>query len=1237
MINKMSLEEESVLASEFTYHDKKAGIIGGYCEDGFPLYYANDEIAAMLGYESREEFAQAIDGKVINTIHPDDRKQVESDLGSDYYEGKTYETTYRMPRKDGSWFWTVDKGKVIRAEDGRLAIISICMDMSKFVRNQKELEAQNMASDYMFKNLPGGYHRCALDEGFPFLYVSQRFLGMLGWTEEELHEKFDNKFMNLVHPEDKSIAPEYVSRILEGRMSDSYQDVIYRLQCRDGYHWFSDSTMKVTVAGETFFQGFITDITKFILEKEQKENELEQLLRDSDKRYQIISALGTAYEEVCLANLEEHKYTVLSGKFEGKTGDLGDLRNTFINRNISESQHEEAEAFIDFTTLPARLDDKKVVSHEFRSRSGSWFQVSFIVKKRGEDGKVSHLILTARDVNEQKSRELEYQKSLEEALFAVADGYCRINLTKNIVSGILYQVVDGKRIDLNKKLGFRQDANLPALISELSAHVPVEERQDFISYFDNQKLIERFRNGETHVSFSYWISSEVRELILAEHHMEMYSDTETGDVIAVNYVIDRTEQYRVKQQSGVLEKKNQKLQSLLRIQSEYNGLLYAISKIYWQIFTVDLINDTYSEIYAGNESEIGQVRTGMAQETFVKAANRFAAGNYKDEMLRFLDHSTLPERLSKSETTALEYLTVEGTWYCARYIVQERDSSGRVTKALFTIQDIDNQKKAEFEQQRINDIRLTTMTEAIHGGFKLGKYDKQFTFIRVSQQLANMLGYDSADEMMAASGGCMAGIANYEDTVREMPKALESVKAGEMYTMHYRVRCKDGSWKSIEDRGRLIRNKDGEGEIWSFIVDQNELSKKSEALDVANKANADLEQTQHELKIARDEANSANKAKTAFLFNMSHDIRTPMNAILGFATLAEKKMDDPEALVEYLHKIQVSGKGMLSILDNVLELSRIESGKTVLEETAQAAGNVFDACLVMVNPEIEKRKHTLKVSKQIKYPYTYFDSTRVTEVILNILSNAIKYTADGGTITCELSQLPHPDNGWVYQQVVVTDNGIGMSEDFQKRIFELFEREHSTTASGIQGTGLGMGIVKKLVDLMGGTIDVKSKLGEGTSIAVQVPCRIATFEETQPKHSTEHIGKEVLAGKHVILAEDNDLNAEIAVALLSEEGLEIDRAEDGVQCIEMLEKAPDGYYSLILMDVQMPIMNGYDTTRKIRRMPEKDKADIPIIAMTANAFAEDRKKALEVGMNDHISKPIDMNKLLPTLLTYIRA
>lgn len=389
-------------------------------------------------------------------------------------------------------------------------------------------------------------------------------------------------------------------------------------------------------------------------------------------------------------------------------------------------------------------------------------------------------------------------------------------------------------------------------------------------------------------------------------------------------------------------------------------------------------------------------------------------------------------------------------------------------------------------------------------------------------------------------------------------------------------------------------------------------------------------------KEAQIQAENANAAKSAFLFNMSHDIRTPMNAILGFTKLAEKNPGDSGTIKEYLGKIQASGEGLLSILDKVLELSRIESGKTILEETPQEAGKVFDACMLMMSPEIERKHHTVTTAKEIQYPYIYFDSARVTEIILNLLSNAIKYTSDGGTIQCVLVQSPYPRKGWIYQGLSITDNGIGMSEEFQKHIFESFTRERSTTISGVQGTGLGMGIVKKLIDLMEGTIEIKSRLGEGTKVFFQIPVRITTFEETQPKHSVESEEKERLHGKRILLAEDNDLNAEIAIALLEEEGLLVDRAVDGVQCIEKLERCPDGYYSMILMDIQMPNLDGYQATEKIRRLQDTEKADIPIIAMTANAFSEDKAKAVSVGMNAHVAKPIDMNILIATMLDYLR-
>ena len=378
-------------------------------------------------------------------------------------------------------------------------------------------------------------------------------------------------------------------------------------------------------------------------------------------------------------------------------------------------------------------------------------------------------------------------------------------------------------------------------------------------------------------------------------------------------------------------------------------------------------------------------------------------------------------------------------------------------------------------------------------------------------------------------------------------------------------------------------------------------------------------------------ADAANQAKSTFLFNMSHDIRTPMNAIIGYADLAEKHRQEPERLQGYLKNIQVSGEKMLSIIDNVLELSRIESGKVTLEETAVEAGSIFESCVVMVQPELERKHQTMTVEKHTPNPYLYMDTSRILEVILNLVSNAIKYTGDGGHIRCTIRQLPSDQEGWCVQELSVADNGIGMSEEFQQHIFEAFARERSSTVSGVAGSGLGMGIVKKLVDLMNGSIDIQSKLGEGSTFTVYIPCRLARQEDAVPKRAAERVDKTGLAGRRILLAEDNDLNAEIATELMGEEGLLVDRAENGAHCLEMLEKAPAGMYDAILMDVQMPVLDGYEATRKIRRLTDPWRANIPIIAITANAFAEDRQRALEVGMDDHVAKPIDMAKLIPVL------
>ena len=413
------------------------------------------------------------------------------------------------------------------------------------------------------------------------------------------------------------------------------------------------------------------------------------------------------------------------------------------------------------------------------------------------------------------------------------------------------------------------------------------------------------------------------------------------------------------------------------------------------------------------------------------------------------------------------------------------------------------------------------------------------------------------------------------------------------------------------------------------------LQKARKAEAAAKKAANDTQELNAKLQVAVENAESANRAKSTFLFNMSHDIRTPMNAIIGYADLASRHLDDPAKLEKYMENIQVCGQNLLMLLNNVLDLARIENDKTEIEYSVSDVEKDFRNCIAMFQNQADSKGQTLTVTAQLQHPYVYADIPHLTEVCTNLVSNAVKYTGACGTIHCDITQKPGKKEGWCDTAITVADNGIGMSQEFQKHIFEPFERERTSTVSKVEGSGIGMGIVKKLVGLMGGTVEVESKIGVGSTFTVTIPCRIASQEETQAKRETGSSDQKSLSGTKILLAEDNDLNAEIAVELLQEEGCTVDRAKDGVECVDMLEKAANGTYQLILMDIQMPVMNGYDAAKKIRRMDDLPKADIPIIAMTANAFSEDKQAALDAGMNDHVSKPINRNVLVPTIQKYL--
>ena len=765
------------MLTDFMIMGETRGLIGGYCEDEFPVCYANEGMARMLGYDAVEELIEAIDGKVINTIHPDDREQVIKDIGDEYYEGLTYETTYRMPRKDGSWFWTVDKGKVIQTEDGKLAIISACYDMTSFVERHKKLEEKNMLSQATIDNIPGGYHRCSLEEGHPFLYISNRFLAILGWTREEIRTIFDNKFDNMLHPDDRNLSSDYVTRILDTRGHGSAKDQIYRLLGRDGYHWVTDATTLVKSGNQTFFQGNITDFTDFVKAKEKKEQEIE-LQRE------IIEGLGKEY----------------------------------------------------FSVLAVELDKDRVLSY----------------RESGENGKI------------------------------ISD-FCR-------------------------KCDNRWSQIIPSYAETMVSNNTNGE-------FENQLGLEALRSQKEDYSMTY-------------------------------------------------------------------------------------------EFKSGTEINYHQVRVAY-------------------------------------------------------------------------------------------------------------------------------------------------------------------------------VKKKDGARMAVVG----TRNVD------SLI--------KKERMQ------------EEKLKKAYAAAENANKAKTEFLNNMSHDIRTPMNVILGYNQLMKSQLTEPKQL-DYQKKIEQSGKLLLSIVNNVLDMARIESGKIKVDENYESAGEVVDEIISTFASEAEERGIHLSGSMKVTHRNILCDGTKIREIYVNLVSNAIKYTPRGGNVTITVEELPCKREGYMKVKSEIKDTGIGMSKEYLPTLFEPFSRELNTTTGRVRGTGLGMPIVKKMVDLMGGSIEVASELGKGTVFTFTLMHKIADkkyYSQRIEKVKTSSM-RESLSGKHVLLAEDNDLNAEIAVTILEEAGLVIERVEDGIQCANRIEQMSPGTYDLILMDIQMPNMDGYQATQCIRHLNDKKKAEIPIIAMTANAFEEDKKEHL---------------------------
>ncbi|MBE5905895.1 MAG: response regulator [Lachnospiraceae bacterium] len=464
---------------------------------------------------------------------------------------------------------------------------------------------------------------------------------------------------------------------------------------------------------------------------------------------------------------------------------------------------------------------------------------------------------------------------------------------------------------------------------------------------------------------------------------------------------------------------------------------------------------------------------------------------------------------------------------------------------------------------------------------------------------------------------------------------------------HLRQLCSCSNLKKIlqSRKSYVCQYHDLMGEIWEikFVKVEEEMEEPHNIVIGFINRNSEIreemarkEEQQRKLKEALDKANAANKAKSRFLQNMSHDIRTPMNAILGFSQLAIEEIEDSDKVKDYLNRVISSGNHLLTLINAVLDMSRIESGKVVLKNEATNLHLFMKQMANMLMVDAKKRGHNFLVDVDVKRDYVICDQVRLSQIILNCASNALKYTPQGGGhIEIHLKELPEERAGYGNYRITVEDNGIGMSEEFAARMFEPFEREESSTVSGIQGTGLGMTITKNLVEMMGGRIEVHTKQGEGTRLDIYFEYQLS--KEKDVRHERTAISRRMpdLNGATIMLVEDIAINREFITAILEKTGATVLQAEDGQEAVDLVKNAEEGDLQLIFMDIQMPVLDGYGATKAIRDLPEKWTKEIPIIAMTANAFAEDKAAAISTGMNDYLTKPVDILELYQKLREYI--
>ena len=702
--------------------------------------------------------------------------------------------------------------------------------------------------------------------------------------------------------------------------------------------------------------------------------------------------------------------------------------------------------------------------------------------------------------------------------------------------------------------------------------------------------------------------------------------TKVSDLVQRRELAKQSE--KIDELNTTLLTQNGELEDSLEHERLNTSVIRSLGSTFYAIYYFDIEKNFFREIKSTDVMRDLVGVEGDARKAFATLNEKMVASENKSAIHRFIDLNSMQERLHGKKAIVEEYLDSVAGWSRALIIPLSVDVNGFAEEALLCVRSIDDEKRDQLRQEN-----LQKLNESIKSGMWSMDFDEagEVSSCYRSDTYRRMMGFSSVDEFPNTVNAWSERLhpEDREIILNTFWTAVYDRTGRIVYDVEYRAKLKNGSYHWFHAAGRVSRRSNGTpiSMIGVFIDINNQ-----------KEMEAQLEQQQATLRDAFVTAQQASAAKSTFLNNMSHDIRTPLNAILGFSNLAQAHLDDRKQLENYIGKISTAGRHLLELVNDVLDMSRIESGKVKIDTAPVRISSLVKDVETIVNESARGKGLSLTIdTSNVVDDFVSCDRLRLNQVLLNLIGNAIKFTPEGGSVSLSVKQKGPAENHVASYDLIVEDTGIGMSPEFLKHVFEPFEREKNSMVSGIQGSGLGLAICRNIVNMMDGSITVESELGKGSKFTISLSLGVEEATAFEKEHANvEHSVTKDFKGLKVLLVEDNELNAEIAQNILQEAGFIVDTVNDGSLAVERIRTAELGQYDVILMDVQMPIMDGYEATRKIREMRRSGISSLPIIAVTANAFEEDRLQALQAGMDGHVCKPIEIPKLMSTLKSILR-